>query len=310
MSSCCFCFKKKRQVTTNDTIIQREPSDHYQMLTQEPHRKLSTRSIGSKPGTETPLESSIDSSPVSAQPEPRHSIHSVHSFNTLLYFPSKDPLRSCSDLVTAQFQNFTKILELEASSDWEIKIDKPFACIMLKPGTQSHPDIPLMKAFFDMEINANPEDLYEIMYWPETRKRWDNSIGSFFEISRSSEDVIQYYMHNKAPWPFKDRDFVETRYIRKRVNGDIEIFFTSLEHNEHPENKDKAIRGETIMGAQIMRKRISPITGNYSLYVTTICQADMKGEVPKKALKVTLPSSLLKWYRGIKKQLQIKIESA
>ena len=100
-------------------------------------------------------------------------------------------------------------------------------------------------------------------------------------------------MLNKAPWPFKDRDFTETRYIRKRINGDIEIYFSASEHQDYPEIKDKAIRGETIIGGQFFRKRISPITGLPTLIVTSICQADMKGVVPKKALKVTLPSSVL-----------------
>ena len=188
-----------------------------------------------------------------------------------------------------------------------MKIDKPFACIMIRTGTPNAPDIPIMKALFDMEIDAEPEDMYDVIYNPIIRKGWDNSIGAYNEIIRPSDDVIHYYMLNKAPWPFKDRDFTEIRYIRRRVNGDMEIYFSALGHQDYPEVKEKAIRGETIIGGQIFRKRISPITGLPTLMVTSICQADMKGEVPKKALKVTLPSSVLKWYRSLKKQLQAKV---
>ena len=224
-----------------------------------------------------------------------------------LYLPSKERFAPYSDLVAGQFESFEMLFSLESSTDWEVKVDKPFACIMIRAGTSSHPDIPLMKAFFDMEMNVEPEEMYNIIYNPEMRKKWDTSIAAYQIINQVSDDVIQYYMLNKAPWPFKDRDFTEIRYIRRRVNGDIEIYFTGRAHQEYPEPKEKTIRGETIIGGQIFRKRISQTTGKPTLLVTTICQADMRGEVPKKALKVTLPSSVLKWYRSVKKQLQLRV---
>ena len=116
-------------------------------------------------------------------------------------------------------------------------------------------------------------------------------------------------MLNKAPWPFQDRDFVETRYVRKKVNGDIEIYFTGSYHKDYPEDKNKAVRAESIIGGQIFRKRISNITGQVSLMITTIFQADMRGEIPKKALKFTFPTSVLKWFRDVKKQAQIRVAS-
>lgn len=308
MSACCFFFHKKKKVPKEDILILKEQQDHYQIIIEEPPHKISTKSFSqSKPESEFQLEGSIESTSIPEQSESRPSVLSVVNYNALLYFPSNEQLTPCSDYVTSQFPNFAKILELEASSDWEVKIDKSYACIMLKTETSSHPGIPILKAFFDMELDAYPQDLYEILYMPEYRMRWDNDIQAFYEIGHLTEDAVQYYMHNKAPWPFKDRDFVETRYRRKRVNGDNEILYLSLEHGEFPENKEKAIRAETIIGGQIFRRRISPSTGKPSLYVTTIFQADMKGDIPKKALKITVPSNMLKWYRTVKKQLQIKI---
>ena len=113
-------------------------------------------------------------------------------------------------------------------------------------------------------------------------------------------------MHNKAPWPFTDRDFVETRFVRKRDNGDIEIYFRSSCNQDFPESSYGVIRGETILGAQIFRKKVSSVTGKVTLFVTTICQADMKGEIPKKALGITLPFSVLKWFNSVKKQLNVR----
>ncbi|OMJ72103.1 hypothetical protein SteCoe_29530 [Stentor coeruleus] len=309
MSACCFCFSKSRDPQTTGPLIKRDPEDHYLLFIQDPELKFTRKSLDStKPGLETPLESLPDTSSLQVK-QSVESIHSVQSNISLLYFPSNDGFLPCSDIVASKFSSFDKILDLEASSDWEIKIEKPFSCIMLKIGTLSHPEIPLLKGFFDMELNADPEDLYKVLYSPDIRKKWDVNIEQFFEITNKSQDVVEYYMHNKAPWPFADRDFVESRFIRKRINGDIEILFMSLELKDYPENKDKAIRGETIIGGQIFRKRISPVTGKPSLYVTTICQADMKGEIPKKLLQITLPSSFLKWYRTVKKQTQIRIQN-
>ena len=304
MSACCFCFgKNKNKIEDEEVSLKKTYSEHYQSLIKE--YDSSAKSLeASKPESETNLENATDSSSNSVIPDRKGSTNS----NLLnLYLPSKEEFCPCSELVLSKYSNFEMLLELEANSDWEMKIDKPFACIMIRTGTPNAPDIPIMKALFDMEIDAEPEDMYDVIYNPIIRKGWDNSIGAYNEIIRPSDDVIHYYMLNKAPWPFKDRDFTEIRYIRRRVNGDMEIYFSALGHQDYPEVKEKAIRGETIIGGQIFRKRISPITGLPTLMVTSICQADMKGEVPKKALKVTLPSSVLKWYRSLKKQLQAKV---
>ena len=306
MATCCFCFRYSNKNSVSDDIsLKKNHSEHYKNLIPEPDKKTSNNTHESKPSIEEVTENMTDTSSTPIQADPKQSSFQLQN----LYFPSKDSILPCSDLVSSQFSNFEKLLELEASDDWEVKIDKPFACIMVRTGTPSHSDIPLLKAFFDMELNAEPEDLLDVIYNPEIRKKWDASIGAYNEILRLAPDVIHYYMLNKAPWPFKDRDFVEIRYIRKRINGDLEIFFTGYTHSDYPEFKDKAVRGETIIGGQIIRKRVSPITGNLTLMFTTICQADMRGEVPKKALKVTLPSSVLKWYRSVKKQLQIRVEA-
>jgi hypothetical protein len=160
----------------------------------------------------------------------------------------------------------------------------------------------MMKAMFDTRLCAEPEALYELLYAPDVRRQWDTSIGAYTEIEKEAEDTVQYYMHNKAPWPFSDRDFVETRFIRRRENGDMEICFKASQHSEYPE-REKIVRGETIIGGQMFRKRRTG-NGEMRLMITTILQADMKGEIPKKMIKVTLPTSFMKWFRTIKKELQ------
>ena len=309
MSNCCFCFGKSKKALADDQVsLRKTPSDHYQMLIPEAEHETVNSLEGSRVSSEAQPETATDASSSLHTSERRNSASYTGQNNALqLYLPSMERFAPCSELVAAQAENFEMLFCLESSTDWEVKVDKPFACIMTRAGTSSHPDIALMKAFFDMELNVEPEDMYDIIYNPEVRKKWDTSIADYHIINQISDDVIHYYMLNKAPWPFKDRDFTEVRYIRRRVNGDMEIYFTGLAHHEYPEPKDKIIRGETIIGGQIFRKRISPITGEPTLMVTTICQADMRGEVPKKVLKVTLPSSVLKWYRSVKKQLQLRV---
>lgn len=227
-----------------------------------------------------------------------------------LYFPSRDPLLPSSDIVSSFNSNFELILDLESDTDWEIKQEKPFAYIMTRTGNGTHPSIAMVKAFFDLELDAEPELLYNILYDPATRKKWDQGVSEFVEIEKIRDDVVQYYMLNKAPWPFADRDFVENRYTRKRTNGDLEIFYQGTENNEFLPNQGKVIRGETLLGGQVFRKRLSPNTGKPSLMITAICQADLKGEIPKKLMKVTLPSSLLRWFTSIKKQVSLAMQQS
>jgi hypothetical protein len=224
-----------------------------------------------------------------------------------LFFPSRDPLAACSDLVQSESSNFDLLLDLESESDWEVKLEHTNAYVMLKSGNELHKEVPLMKAFFDLEMEVEPETVYNVIYEPESRRKWDKTIETYTEIDKARPDVIQYYMHNKAPWPFADRDFVETRFIRRRTNGDIEIYFTASENERYPVKGDKVVRGDTIIGGQIYRKRISPSTGKMSLMITSIFQADLKGEIPKKLLKVTLPSSVFKWFKTVRRQVQIAV---
>mmetsp|Transcript_28626 Transcript_28626/g.28258 ORF Transcript_28626/g.28258 Transcript_28626/m.28258 type:complete len:173 (+) Transcript_28626:512-1030(+) len=161
----------------------------------------------------------------------------------------------------------------------------------------------MVKACFDMEINANPIDLYFLLYDVDTRKQWDkSSVGEFIEIYKT-EDVVGYYMLNKAPWPFSDRDFIERRFIRKRDNGDIEVYYREYPAQDFQPPKSKAERGRTLFGGQIFRKRVSQISGEPTLLVTLVSQADMSGKIPVKAFEETLPNSLLKWYRSVRKEL-------
>lgn len=300
MFGCCACLLKGSKNRSNSSVA-RTASDRYTLGIENPSQTISVQS--SRPQTDSQTDNLTDSSSLplsSARPRTQCEIP--------LYLPSTSPILPTSNQVSSNYSIFDAILELESDPDWDLKLEKPFAYVFVRTGTKTHPDIPLMKAFFDLELNIDPEQVYEIIYNPEIRKKWDLSLGEYTE-RRIEEGLIQYYMLNKAPWPFADRDFVETRYIRKRENGDLEVCFSASINEIYPEIKEKAVRAEVIIGGQIFRKRVSPNTGLTSLIITTIVQADLKGEIPKNMLKVTLPASVFKWFRSVKKQVEIALKS-
>jgi hypothetical protein len=304
MSSCCFCFGGSRS-NNSRTLSQTNPSEHYQLVLGYQPKALSAKTAENlSPGIDAPLENATDSS--TAPPHSNEPRHSFSSANNSFYFPSSDPFRPMSALVQAQSAWFDVLLEIETSSEWDATLKKNFGVVMVRNGSRVNSEVPLMMAMLDLEICAEPEDLYAVIYDYEIRKKWDSSIGEYREVKREGDDVITYYMHNKAPWPFADRDFVETRFIRKRENGDMEIFFRGERNEDYPEFR-KIVRGETVFGGQIFRKRVSNKTGKETLIVTTICQADMKGDIPPKALKVTFPINVIKWFKSVKKQLNARI---
>lgn len=206
----------------------------------------------------------------------------------------------CSPLVEDQFDKFSYLLALERESEnWTPKVNKPYAQIALKQGSMFNPNLPIVRAIFDMEMDIRPLDFYAVLYDVAKRLSWDSaSVLEYVELERPSHDCILYYMQNKAPWPFSNRDFVERRLLRTRINGDIEIYYSAATHPTYPE-RSRIERGTTLIGGQIFRRKQKE-DGTFTLTVTSISQADMKGNIPAKALQETLPSSLEKWYKTVR----------
>jgi hypothetical protein len=197
------------------------------------------------------------------------------------------------------------ILKIEQDvNSWTLKTEKPFIRIYLRNSTDFNAELPVVMTMVNLEIDADPERLLEIMYDPDKRKKWDKqSVIEFVELERPNEDVLIYYMANKAPWPFSDRDFIEKRYIRRRSNGDIEIFSRHTNYENLPEISKKCERGKTIISGQIIRRRIDPLTSAPTILFTLINQSDMGGKIPPKILSDTLPASMVKWCKTIQNTL-------
>jgi hypothetical protein len=211
-----------------------------------------------------------------------------------------------SQLVREHYDKFEYLLALEAeTAGWSVKVNKPYAQISLKQGSSLNADLPVVRATFDLEMDIKPQDLYFVLFDVSTRKSWDSSsVLEYDEFERPAHDCVLYYMLNKAPWPFSNRDFVERRLIRQRTNGDLEVYSSAITHSAYPE-RSRTERGATVIGGQIFRRKLKA-DGSSTLIVTAISQADMKANVPAKVLQDTLPASLEKWYRAVKAALQVR----
>lgn len=211
------------------------------------------------------------------------------------FFANEAQYAEKSLLVQEKEKEFEKMLRMEAEDNWELKMDKEFMKVFIK----CDEEIPIVKALFDMKVDAEPQVLYNLLYDVSVRGTWDSSVLDYQELSCLDKDTVVYYMLNKAPWPFNNRDFVEIRYTRRTVNGDIEVYYKETEW-DHP-GTPGAERGHTIFAGQVFRT-VSTAEGK-TLLVTIISQASFSGKIPPKALKETLPLSLLNWYKSVRKEL-------
>lgn len=226
---------------------------------------------------------------------------SVKEDQFLSIFRSEGDILPMSREVEENTRDLDYLVGLEKDVDsWTLKTERPFARVYLRNSSDYNAELPMVMTLFNMECDAEPEHLFEIMYEPAKRKKWDKqSVIEFVELEKPHDDVLIYYMANKAPWPFTDRDFVDKRWIRYRSNGDIEILTRHTTYENLPEISKKCERGKTIIAGQIIRKRIDPSTSKPTLLITMINQSDMGGKIPAKALSETLPASLLKWCKNM-----------
>lgn len=83
----------------------------------------------------------------------------------------------------------------------------------------------------------------------------------------------KYYTLTKAPWPMKNRDFVEKRFCKTMENGDLIVYFHSTEDDCFPPVAT-AERAETILGGFIFRR-----VNLQTISVSHIRQVDLKGNI-------------------------------
>jgi hypothetical protein len=123
-----------------------------------------------------------------------------------------------------------------------------------RTGTERNTSAPIVKVDAYLDTQFTPADIYRLVNDVEIRKRWnDENLVEFHELERPADDVVIYYKQNKAPWPFKNRDFVEKRYVNRLQNGDIYTCFESTESDLMPVRKE-CERGETIVGGMMFRQ--------------------------------------------------------
>ena len=104
----------------------------------------------------------------------------------------------------------------------------------------------MIPAFQQTDLTSS--ELIAIMNDPEKRLKWDKD--STLELSdiSSTGDCVDYYTLSKAPWPLKNRDWVERRYTRKLPDGDLYTFYSHCEIETYPP-RDNCERAVTLFGA-------------------------------------------------------------
>ena len=70
------------------------------------------------------------------------------------------------------------------------------------------------------------------LYNIEERKKWDENIVEYKILKEISPGILHYYMINRIPYPFKNRDFVEKRtsFFVKELNQHV-ILYNQIDDN-------------------------------------------------------------------------------
>jgi hypothetical protein len=132
---------------------------------------------------------------------------------------------------------FAYIDELEKWGEgdaWDVRVDKLGIKIAISEGSKYCDAVPMARAEIVLETCVTPEALYDLLYTPAHRLKWDSNSLKTFEIIDKGDISLIIYMQNKAPWPLKDRDFVERHVIRRSEEGDcIKVFSQACEEDSN-----------------------------------------------------------------------------
>jgi len=111
------------------------------------------------------------------------------------------------------------------------------------PGSKFDEKIPVIRTCFDLETDLTSSELISIINDPEKRLKWDKDATLEFINITNTPDCVDYYSLSKAPWPLKNRDWVERRYTRHLPDGDLYTFYSHVESGDHPprENCERAM---------------------------------------------------------------------
>jgi hypothetical protein len=87
----------------------------------------------------------------------------------------------------------------------------------------------MARAEFIIDTTMSPDQIYQVLYNPKLRLQWDSSSLKTFDIYDETKDSMKVYMVNKAPWPLKNRDFIEQHFIHRKGSDRIQVFSQSIQ---------------------------------------------------------------------------------
>ncbi|TPP57777.1 putative Phosphatidylcholine transfer protein [Fasciola gigantica] len=139
-----------------------------------------------------------------------------------------------------------------------------------------------------IKVVANLQDisadvLYDTLHDPIYRSEWDATMKEGFQICQVAQDSVIEYYGLKAPFTFKNRDFVLHRSWRK-FGSEYIIFNRSVFHKKVPPKPDY-VRALTYLTGYVITS-----TGPSSCEMIYITQNDPRGTIPAWAINLVATS--------------------
>lgn len=153
--------------------------------------------------------------------------------------------------------------ELLQTAAWTDNTELPSVAIKSLPTSRYSEKAPVMCLHLAPFPAADPTYIVQLLTDPNLRMSWDNLLGDCREISCSPRMV--YYSLFQFPFPFKNRDFIETAAIIPSNSGLTLVKYST----EECEVQSQAERGTTHFFVMRVELRAN------LAYVTVMAQTDL-----------------------------------
>ena len=129
--------------------------------------------------------------------------------------------------------------ELLQTAAWTANTELPSVTIKSLPTSRYSEKAPVMCLQLAPFQATDPAYIVQLLTDPKLRMSWDEMLGDCHELQSSSRTV--YYSLFQFPFPFKDRDFIETAVILPSNSGLTLVKYST----EECEVQSQAERGTT-----------------------------------------------------------------
>lgn len=129
--------------------------------------------------------------------------------------------------------------ELLHSAAWVLNTELPLVSIKSIPSSRYSEKAPVMCLTLKPFPTTDPGFIVQLLTDPKLRMTWDNMLGDCHEVQTSPRLI--YYSLFQFPFPFKNRDFLETAVVLPSASGLTLVKYST----EESDMKTQAERGTT-----------------------------------------------------------------